>query len=84
MLADQLEVDPGYELAVAAALDGRLRAAVLADRGAAGALLDRAGADGGRALVVDPAALRTRPGARGAAPHDRAPSALGRPRPRAG
>ena len=53
VLADQLEVDPGYELAVAAALDGRLRAAVLADRGAAGALLDRAGADGGRALVVD-------------------------------
>ena len=55
MLADQLEVDPGYELAVAAALDGRLRAAVLADRGAAGALLDRAGADGGRALVLDQA-----------------------------
>ena len=53
VLADQLEVDRGYELAVAAALDGRLRAAVLADRGAAGALLDRAGADGGRALVVD-------------------------------
>jgi len=51
VLADQLKVDPGYELAVAAALDGRLRAAVLADRGAAAALLDRAGADGGRALV---------------------------------
>ena len=29
VLADQLDVDPGYELAVAAALDGRLRAAVL-------------------------------------------------------
>ncbi len=56
VLADQLEVDPGYELAVAAALDGRLRAAVLTDRGAAGALLDRAGADGGRALVVEAAA----------------------------
>jgi chromosome segregation protein len=55
VLAEQLEVDPGYELAVAAALDGRLRAAVLADRGAAGALLDRAGADGGRALVLDQA-----------------------------
>ena len=53
VLADQLEVDPGYELAVAAALDGRLRAAVLADRTAAGELLDRAGADGGRALVLD-------------------------------
>jgi chromosome segregation protein len=55
VLADQLEVDPDYELAVAAALDGRLRAAVLADRTAAAALLDRAGADGGRALVAEPA-----------------------------
>ncbi len=53
LLADQLEVDPGYEVALAAALDGRLRAAVLADRAAAAAILDRAGADGGRALVVD-------------------------------
>jgi chromosome segregation protein len=53
VLADQLEVDPGYEVAVAAALDGRLRAAVLSDRGAAGELLDRTGADGGRALVLD-------------------------------
>jgi chromosome segregation protein len=51
-LADELEVDPGYELALAAALDGRLRAAVVRDRGAASALLDRAGADGGRALVA--------------------------------
>jgi chromosome segregation protein len=56
VLADQLDVDPGYELAVAAALDGRLRAAVLEDRGAAGALLDRAGADGGRALIAEPGA----------------------------
>ncbi|HEX4008971.1 MAG TPA: AAA family ATPase [Solirubrobacteraceae bacterium] len=55
-LADELEVDAGYELAVAAALDGRLRAAVVADRGAAGSLLDRAGSDGGRALVAGPAA----------------------------
>jgi chromosome segregation protein len=53
VLADQLEVDPGYEMAVAAALDGRLRAAVLSDRPAASAVLDRAGADGGRALVLD-------------------------------
>src|SRR6185312_6367930 len=55
VLADQLEVDPGYEVAVAAALDGRLRAAVLSDRAAADAVLDRAGADGGRALVLDAA-----------------------------
>ena len=53
-LADELEVDSGYELAVAAALDGRLRAAVVADRTAATALLDRRGSDGGRALVAPP------------------------------
>jgi chromosome segregation protein len=51
-LADQLTVTPGYELAVAAALDGRLGAAVVDTRAAADALLDRAGRDGGRALVV--------------------------------
>jgi chromosome segregation protein len=51
-LADDLDVDSGYELAVAAALDGRLRAAVVEHRDAASSLLDRAGAEGGRALVV--------------------------------
>ncbi|HEX3691518.1 MAG TPA: AAA family ATPase [Solirubrobacteraceae bacterium] len=51
-LADDLNVESGYELAVAAVLDGRLRAAVVDDRPAAAALLDRAGADGGRTLVV--------------------------------
>jgi chromosome segregation protein len=51
-LADELDVDPGYELAVAAALDGRLRAALVADREGGSALLDRAGAEGGRALVA--------------------------------
>ncbi len=50
-LADELTVAPGYELAVAAALDGRLGAALLDDRAAASALLDRAGRDGGRVLV---------------------------------
>ncbi len=52
VLADQLEVEPGYELALAAALDGRLRAAVVTDHGSARELLDRAGPDGGRALVA--------------------------------
>ncbi len=52
-LADSLDVDPGYELAVAAALDGRLAAAVVDGRDAASGLLDRTGADGGRALVSD-------------------------------
>ncbi len=51
-LADQLEVDSGYELALAAVLDGRLRAAVVSDRDAAQELLDQAGPDGGRALVL--------------------------------
>ena len=51
-LSDSLAVDPGYELAVAAALDGRLAAAVMPGRDAATGLLDRAGADGGRALIA--------------------------------
>jgi chromosome segregation protein len=52
-LADELDVDAGYELALAAALDGRLRAALVTDRDAGAALLDRAGAEGGRALIAD-------------------------------
>jgi chromosome segregation protein len=55
-LADELEVEPGYELALAAGLGGRLGAAIVEDRGAARALLERAGADGGRALVADSSA----------------------------
>jgi chromosome segregation protein len=55
-LADELEVDPGYELALAAGLGGRLAASIVADLGAARALLENAGADGGRALVADAAA----------------------------
>jgi chromosome segregation protein len=63
-LADALSAAPGYELALAAALGPRLRAAVAADLGEASALLDRAGADGGAALV---APLDAAPGA---AAHD--------------
>ncbi|HEX3801588.1 MAG TPA: AAA family ATPase [Solirubrobacteraceae bacterium] len=51
-LADELTVASGYELAVAAALDGRLGAALLDDRVAAGELLDKSGRDGGRVLVL--------------------------------
>jgi len=52
-LADALDVAPGYERAVAAALGGLLRAS-LAERVLDGsALLDAAGSDGGRVLVVD-------------------------------
>ncbi len=43
-------VAPGYELAVAAALDGRLAAAVVDKIDDGDALLDRAGNEGGRAL----------------------------------
>src|SRR6476469_2273954 len=63
-LADTLDVEPGCELAVAAALGGRLAAAVVDDLGAGGTLLDRAGSDGGRALIAGDAPAR----AAGAAP----------------
>jgi len=53
-LADALRADPGYELALAAALGPRLRAAVASDLTEAAALLDRAGRDGGAAVVAAP------------------------------
>jgi chromosome segregation protein len=53
-LADALRAKPGAELALAAVLGPRLRAAVAADVPAARALLERAGADGGAALVPRP------------------------------
>jgi chromosome segregation protein len=66
MLAERLAVDSGYELALAAALDGRLTAAIADDRAAAATLLDRAGSDGGRVLIAghEPAG----PGAAGSRP----------------
>jgi chromosome segregation protein len=79
-LADDLEVDAGYELALAAVLDGRLRAAVVADRQAGSALLDRTGRDGGRALVLDSgldqdsAAASSPPGAESLLDHVRGPA----------
>jgi chromosome segregation protein len=60
-LADELEVEAGCELALAAALGGRLRAAIVADLATGRGLLDRAGSDGGRALVAGDGA----PGAAG-------------------
>jgi chromosome segregation protein len=50
-LAESLEVEPGYELALAAALGPRLAAAVVDDLPAGERLLDRAGEKGGTALV---------------------------------
>ena len=63
--------DPGYELALAAALGPRLRAAVAADLGEGSRLLDRAGRDGGAALIVPdaaPAGRRRRAAGAGAEP----------------
>ena len=51
-LADTLSAAPGYELALAAALGPRLRAAVASDLAAGAALLQRAGKDGAAALIV--------------------------------
>jgi chromosome segregation protein len=51
-LADALSAEPGYELALAAALGPRLRAAVASDLDEAARLLDGAGGDGGAALVA--------------------------------
>jgi chromosome segregation protein len=51
-LADALRAQPGCELALAAALGPRLRAAVATDLAHAAALLEGAGHDGGAALVA--------------------------------
>jgi len=52
LLSEELRVEDGYELALAAALGGRLDAALVDDVLGAEALLDRAGPDGGTALVA--------------------------------
>ena len=52
-LSEALRVEPGCELALAAALGGRLDAALVADLAGAAALLDRAGPDGATALLAD-------------------------------
>jgi chromosome segregation protein len=69
-LSDDLEVEAGCELALSAALGARLSAAVVEDRAAGAALLDRAKRDGGRALVLggDAASPTSGPPAEGARP----------------
>jgi chromosome segregation protein len=52
-LSEELSVRDGYELALAAALGGRLSAALVRDVAGAEVLLDRAGPDGGSALLAD-------------------------------
>src|SRR4051812_34890000 len=66
-LADALRADAGYELALAAALGPRLRAAVAEDLPGAAALLDRSGRDGGAALVAPPSPNGASPGIPGRA-----------------
>ncbi|GAC1435765.1 MAG: hypothetical protein NVSMB51_05850 [Solirubrobacteraceae bacterium] len=56
-----LAVRPGFELALAAALGGRLGAAVVADRRAGESLLDAAGRDGGVVLVQQGGPAGARP-----------------------
>ena len=51
-LSEELSVRDGYELALAAALGGRLDAALVDDIPGAETLLDRAGPDGGTALLA--------------------------------
>src|SRR6185312_16420804 len=51
-LSSELQVAPGYELALAAALGGRLDASLVEDVPDAEALLDRAGPEGGSALLA--------------------------------
>jgi chromosome segregation protein len=55
-LSDALQVKPGYELALAAALGGRLDGALVRDMDGARVLLDGAGPDGGVALLAGEAA----------------------------
>jgi chromosome segregation protein len=55
-LSDALQVEPGYELALAAALGGRLDAALVRDMDGARVLLDGVGPDGGAALLAGDAA----------------------------
>ena len=50
-LGEELRVQDGYELALAAALGGRLEAVLVEDIAGADAVLDGAGPDGGAALV---------------------------------
>jgi chromosome segregation protein len=67
-LEGALSVAGGYELALAATLGGRLSAALASDRAQARALLERAGEEGGRALVMDAGAAGAAPSPAGSPP----------------
>ena len=69
-LSEELRVRDGYELALAAALGGRLDASLVQDVAGAESLLDRAGPDGGTALLAGSgSASRVRPPASSADAH---------------
>ncbi len=82
-LSGELSVEAGYELALAAALDGALGAALVDDLPAGDALLDRSGRDGGRALVTGspPGVRRRRDRAAGAGRGARWPRSCAGPTP---
>ncbi|MGN6168805.1 MAG: AAA family ATPase, partial [Solirubrobacteraceae bacterium] len=62
-LADEVDVEEGYELALAAGIDGRLRAALAPNRHTAQRLLDSsAAAEGGRVLVAGEIPREGKPG----------------------
>ena len=81
VLAEGLRVEPGYELALAAALGPRLSASVVGSLTAGEELLDAAGDDGGTAVVEGAAAAS---GAAGAPPVTGAEPLLERVRPEPG
>jgi chromosome segregation protein len=98
-LAEQLHVESGYELALAAALGPRLMAGIVPDLTAGEQLLDRTGRDGGSVLIEgDPAApvssltedrpspreARSLPARHGAPPASGAVPLLDRLRPESG
>jgi chromosome segregation protein len=70
VLGEQLRVRDGYELALAAALGGRLDAAVVENVAGAESLLDRSGPDGGSALLRSsaPTGAGSPTGAKGSMP----------------
>jgi chromosome segregation protein len=81
-VAQELRVEPGYELALAAALGPRLTAGIVSDRGAGGRLLDKAGRDGGSALIDGPSTeAAPQSDWRGRPPADGAEALLDRLRP---
>jgi chromosome segregation protein len=80
-LAQAVDVEPGYELALAAALGPRLSAAMVDDVASGEALLDEAGDAGGSALVARADAAHSARGeGSSAAPTSGAESLLGRVR----